>query len=207
AEYEQSNPVGYPLAWENLKMSMVQTLLQVIERDLGELAQSGFTPADLETEVKGRLPADWPEPLKDLPIRRRLDRINRTEGALRVIDYKSNFGATPAPQDRNLTRAALRGERLQPPFYYLLAQRWAEEQMKDIMRPAIEANFYFIAPGWSEGPLLTSAYGSEGLAGKAGAETKKTIAYLADGVRQGRFFMNRGAHCGHCEAAPICRKN
>src|SRR5687767_15213859 len=135
-----------------------------------------------------------------------MDRIDRKDGALRVIDYKFKFGASPATPDKNLIRAALRGERLQPPFYYLLAQSWVEEH-RQTSRPAIEANFYFIAPRWPQGPLMTTSYGSEGLANKAGAETKQTLAYLADGVRQGRFFINRGEYCGRCDAAPICRKN
>jgi ATP-dependent helicase/nuclease subunit B len=205
ADYEENNPVGYPLAWESLKDGIIQLLRQVVAQDLGELSQSGFVPASLETNVTAHLPGDWPDPLKGLAIRGRMDRIDRKVDALRVIDYKFKFGTNPATQDKNLIRAALRGERLQPPFYYMLAQSWLEEHRQT--SPAIEANFYFIAPRWSEGPLITASYGSEGLANKAGAETKQTIAYLADGVRQGRFFINRGEYCGRCDAAPICRKN
>ena len=207
AEYEEGNPVGYALAWESLKTGMIQTLRQVIARDLSEMVESGFAPASLETDMTTRLPGDWPEPLPNLAIRGRMDRIDQKDGALRVIDYKFKLGAKPASPDKNLLRAALRGERLQPPFYYLLAQSWAEKQVRGGRPPAIAAEFYFIAPRWAEGPLQISAYGSEGLAGKAGAETRQTIAYLADGVRRGRFFINRGEYCGYCDAAPICRKN
>jgi ATP-dependent helicase/nuclease subunit B len=182
-------------------------LRQVIAQDLTELSQSGFAPVSLETGVAARLPADWPDPLKGMVIRGRMDRIDRNDTALRVIDYKFKFGANPATQDRNLIRAALRGERLQPPFYYMLAQRWAEEQLLKPSRPAIEADFYYIAPRWPEGPLISTSYDSEGLIDKIGAATKQTIAYLADGVRRGRFFLNRGEYCGRCDAAPICRKN
>ena len=205
-DYEENHPVGYPLAWESLKESIIQLLRQVLAQDLGELSQSGFVPASLETDVTAQLPGDWPDPLKGLAIRGRMDRIDRKAEALRVIDYKFKFGANPATEDKDLIRAALRGERLQPPFYYLLAQSWVEEHGQT-SRPGIEANFYFIAPRWSQGPLITRSYGSEGLANRAGAETKQTIAYLADGVRQGRFFINRGEYCGRCDAAPICRKN
>ena len=207
ADYEENHPIGYPLAWESLKESILQLLRQVIAQDVAELANSGFAPVSLETSVTARLPADWPEPLKSLAIRGRMDRIDRKDDALRVIDYKFKFGASPATQDKNLVRAALRGERLQPPFYYLLAQRWAEEQLLNPLPAVIEADFYFIAQRWSGGPLASATYDSKGLAGKAGAETKQTIAYLADGVRRGRFFINRGEYCGHCDAAPICRKN
>lgn len=207
ADYEENHPTGYALAWESLKESILQLLRQVVAHDLGELSQAGFAPASLETDVTARLPADWPEPLQGFLIRGRIDRIDRKDDALRVIDYKFKLGASPATQDKNLVRAALRGERLQPPLYYMLAQRWVEDQIKEITRPDIEVNLYFIAPRWAGGPLIASVYGSEGLTAKTGAETKQTIAYLATGVRQGSFFINRGAHCAYCDAAPICRKN
>jgi ATP-dependent helicase/nuclease subunit B len=207
ADFEESHPVGYPLAWESLKDGLVQLLRQVIAQDLSELSQSGFAPVSLETGVTARLPADWPEPLNGLTIRGRMDRIDRNDSGLRVIDYKFKFGAKPASQDTNLLRAALRGQRLQPPFYYMLAQHWAEEQHFKPSRPAIEADFYYIATRWTEGPLLSTSYGSAGLTDQLGAATQQTIAYLADGVRQGRFFLNRGDYCGRCDAAAICRKN
>jgi ATP-dependent helicase/nuclease subunit B len=71
----------------------------------------------------------------------------------------------------------------------------------------VEANFYYIAPRWSDGPLVTTGFGMAGLSGKAGAETKNTIAYLAAGIQNGRFFIQRGEHCQHCDVAEICRKN
>jgi ATP-dependent helicase/nuclease subunit B len=207
SDYETYNPVGYPLVWESFKEVLRQLLRQVIARDLGELAGSGFAPVSLETDVNARLPADWPEPLKGLAIRGRMDRIDRNDNRLRVIDYKFKLGGSPLSQDKNLLRAALRGERLQPPIYYLLAERWAEGKTAGTAAPVIEADFYYVAPRWPDGPLVAVSYGNEGLAGKVGAATKQTIAYLADGVRRGRFFINRGEHCGRCDVAPICRKN
>jgi ATP-dependent helicase/nuclease subunit B len=206
-DYEENNPIGYPLAWESVKESLVQLLRQAITQDLAELSESGFSPARLETDVTARLPADWPVPLGGIAIRGRMDRIDQKDDALRVIDYKFKTGANPSAQDKNLVRSALRGERLQPPLYYMLAQSWAEQQLGKPSPTAIEADFYYIAPRWPDGPLIPTRYGREGLAGKVGADTKGTIAYLADGVRQGRFFINRGAHCSHCDAAPICHKN
>lgn len=206
AGYEANHPVGYPLAWESLKDGLVRLLGQVVVIDLGVLAQTGFIPVGLETEVSACLPDDWPEPLKGLAIRGRMDRIDRSDNKLRVIDYKFKFGANPTTQDKNLIRGALRGARLQPPFYFLLAEHWAATQAASA-QPAIEADFYYIAPRWSDGPLVSAEFTGEGLAGRIGAATKQTIAYLAEGVRQGRFFIQRGDYCGHCEVAAICRKN
>jgi ATP-dependent helicase/nuclease subunit B len=207
ADYEANNPAGYPLVWQSIKEDLLRLLRQVVTKDLGELAASAFAPVSLETEVSTQLPADWPEPLKGLTIRGRMDRVDRKDQHVRVIDYKFKLGASPLPQDKNLLRAALRGERLQAPFYYLLAERWAEGKSAEPAPAVIEADFYYIAPRWPGGPLVSTPYGSEGFAGAAGAAIKQTIAYLADGVRQGRFFINRGEHCSRCDVAPICHKN
>jgi ATP-dependent helicase/nuclease subunit B len=207
ADYEGNNPVGYPLAWENLKDGLIDLLRRVIEQDLAELEKSGYVPASLETGANRRLPGDWPEPLANLVIRGRMDRVDRSQLGLRVIDYKFKFGASPSAADKNLLRAALRGERLQPPFYHLLAEQQLAEKYDNALHPAVEASFYYIAPRWSEGPLVSVSYGSEAMSGKLGAATRQTIAYLAEGVRQGRFFIHRADHCAHCDVATICRKN
>jgi ATP-dependent helicase/nuclease subunit B len=209
ADYAAKNPVGYPLAWENLKDGLVQLLREAVIQDLRELANSGFIPASLETEMSDRLVGDWPDPLKGLLIRGRMDRIdhNQQKNQFRVIDYKFKFGTSQSAPDKNLYRAALRGERLQPPFYYLLGQRWAEKEKAPTNGTAVAAHFYFIAPRWTDGPLVTTEFAADGLAGKSGAEIKNTIAYLARGIEQGHFFIQRGEYCGHCEVAEICRKN
>ena len=209
ADYEAKNPVGYPLAWHMFKENLIQLLRQVTTLDLSELSNSGFAPVSLETDMATSLPRDWPEGLKGMTIRGRMDRIDRNQrdgNALRVIDYKFKFGAAPATSDKNLLRSALRGERLQPPFYYLLAQAWSQSQGGKPVQ-AIEAAFYYIAQRWSAGPLVTEHYDREGLSDKLGAATQETIAYIANGVRQGRFFIHRGEHCGRCDVATICRKN
>jgi ATP-dependent helicase/nuclease subunit B len=209
AEYESNNPVGYPLAWESLKENLTQILLEVVAQDLKELAASGFRPIALETDVKDHLAADWPEPLRGLPIRGRMDRVDRHHAnhRLRVIDYKFKLGRTATAEDKDLYRAALRGERLQPPFYFMLGKRSVPDHETKLAAPEVEANFYYIAPRWAGGPLVTAGFGSDGLSGKLGAEIKNTISYLADGIQRGRFFIQRGAHCQHCDVAEICRKN
>ena len=207
ADYEKNNPVGYPLAWESFKDNLVQVIRQVIAQDLMALATSGFAPVSLETGMSGTFPPGWPEPIRGLAIRGRTDRIDRNDACLRVIDYKFKMGANPTTADKNLPRAALRGERLQPPFYCLLAEQQVGEKTANAPHRAVEAIFYYIAPRWSAGPLVPVSYASEALSGKVGAATRQTIAYLAEGVRQGRFFINRADHCAHCDVATICRKN
>jgi ATP-dependent helicase/nuclease subunit B len=209
AEYESKNPVGYPLAWEILQESLAQLLRQVVARDLEELSVSGYVPTGFEIEAKEQLGEAWPDPLKGQTIRGRMDRVDRhpTRNRLRIIDYKFKFGASAGPQDKDLYRAALRGERLQPPFYFLLGKRLAAPNRIQANLPHVEADFYYIAPHWTDGPLLSARFGPEGLAGKVGEEIRNTVAYLAQGIQSGRFFIEPGDYCRHCDVAEICRKN
>jgi len=209
AEYESEHPVGYPLAWENVRQSLTETIHAVIERDLKELRESGYIPIALETDIADQLPADWPQPLTGLAIRGRMDRIDIDEKGrrLRVVDYKFKVGLAPAGADRDLRRAALRGERLQPPVYTLLGKHWAALNGKDAGALSLETTFFYIAPRWKDGPLLTRSFLSEDLSGKMGDEIKDTLARLIQGIQAGHFFMVRGQHCQYCEVAEICRKN
>jgi ATP-dependent helicase/nuclease subunit B len=209
SEHASSNPIGYPLAWEILQEGLTQLLGQVIARDLQEISVSGYLPAGVEIEAKDRLEPTWPDPLNGMTIRGRMDRIDRdkTKNRLRIIDYKFKFGASLTAEDKDLYRAALRGERLQPPFYFLLGKRFALQKKTDAPEPEVEASFYYIAPRWIDGPLVITGFGPEGFAGKLGDEIRNTISYLAQGIKNGRFFIQPGEYCRHCDVAEICRKN
>ncbi len=208
-DYEEKNPVGYALAWENLKAELTELLRRVIAQDLAELSASGFRPLSVEAEQSDRLSGDWPEPARGAAIRGRMDRIDwdQSHHRLRVIDYKFKLGGAPASADKNLVRAALRGERLQPPFYCLLGRRWFEAHRPRRADLDIEAQFYYLAPRWREGPLVREEFAERKLDPKIMAEVKKTIAYLAGGIGRGNFFIRRGEHCHRCEVSEICRKN
>jgi ATP-dependent helicase/nuclease subunit B len=208
AEYEGNHPVGYPLAWEYTKETLAQLLKQVIIADLEEISHSGYVPSGLEVDRKEALSADWPEPLRGMEIHGRMDRVdhNPADHRLRVIDYKFKFSTQPTGQDKDLYRSALRGRKLQPPFYYLLGQRAAGDQDRGA-QAQVEAKFYYIAPRWRDGPLVRAGFGADGLSGQLGAEIKRPIGALVRGIRDGQFFIQRGAACSHCEVAEICRKN
>jgi ATP-dependent helicase/nuclease subunit B len=209
AQYEANHPIGYPLMWETLRDTLTQLIREVLQRDLQQLAETGYVPVEFEADITHPLPASWPEPLNGLKIHGRMDRIDLDLSAnrMRVVDYKFKFGAKPRAEDNDLDRAALRGERLQPPLYSLLAKRRAERENKEGPEGEVEASFFYIASRWSDGPLVIKSFSSEELSGKLGEEIKKTVSYLAEGIESGRFFMQRGEHCQYCEVAEICRKN
>lgn len=209
ADYEAKNPVGYALAWESQRENLVELLRVVLAQDLEDLARSGYVPLALETEISEKLTGEWPEPLAGLTFRGRMDRIDGQprENRLRVIDYKFKMGGRPSSEDKDLYRSALRGARLQPPFYCLLGVRFAAGKRTQFSDPAVEANFYYLAPRWAEGPLVKAAFAAEELAEKMGGEIKRTLAELTTGIRDGRFFIQPGDYCRHCEVSEICRKN
>jgi ATP-dependent helicase/nuclease subunit B len=209
ADYEAANAVGYPRAWESVQDNLKQVLRQVIAQDLQELSSSGWMPTALEVDVRAQLDRDWPEPLGGLTIRGRMDRVDcdPEQNRLRVIDYKFKLGGSATALDRDLPRAALRGERLQPFFYSLLGKRLATRKELRLLNPDIEADFYYIAPKWTEGPLARANFGVEGLSGKLGEAIKSTVPFIVNGIRQGRFFIRPGNHCRHCDVSEICRKN
>jgi ATP-dependent helicase/nuclease subunit B len=208
-EYEAENPIGYPLMWETVRETLTELIREVVGRDLEELASSGYVPVDLEIGMDDRLPPDWPDPLNDLAIHGRMDRIDIDPmgNRMRVIDYKFKFGAKPLPEDNDLARSALRAQRLQPPFYSLLGQAKRRRDGSQNDESQIEASFYYIASRWSEGPLLIKSFSSQDLSGSTGDEIRNSIAQLAKGIQSGQYFMQPGEYCPHCEVAEICRKN
>ncbi len=209
SDYELKRPVGYRLAWEILQERLTGLLDGVVERDCKELIQSGYRPLAVEIDAKERLEGQWPAPLKGLTILGRMDRIDylADKNHYRVIDYKYKSGPNRSTEDNNLSRSALRGKRLQPPFYLLLGKRFAAGRKKGAAEPTVESAFYFLAPEWPTGPLVTEIFPADAWEGSLGAGLKETLSLLLEGIRQGRFFIHPGAHCDHCEVSELCRKN
>jgi ATP-dependent helicase/nuclease subunit B len=206
-DYEFQHPTGYPLVWEIFQGLILDLLKPIITRDLRELSQSGRQPVALETELSGKFPAGWPPPASSLTLRGTLDRIDFDPSAnrFRVIDYKFKSGRKPSPADTNLLRAALRGERLQPPVYVLLARKFAQEQKKKAA--AIEAAFYFLAPHWGEEPFSERTFSADSWEGPMGQSLKETISVLINGIYQGHYFIHPGRACEHCDVTQVCRKD
>ncbi|MBI2087528.1 MAG: exodeoxyribonuclease V subunit gamma [Deltaproteobacteria bacterium] len=209
ADYEAENPPGFPVEWEALKEHLTEMLGKVVAKDIEELRGSGFRPAALEIDLRDSYPWDDPANLKGIAIRGRLDRIDvdPEAGRCRVIDYKYRTSRDRSTSDGNLVRGAIRGQRLQPPFYVLLAKRFAKETAKLGADPAVVAAFYFLAPKWKDGPLVTSAFAEEAWEGETGTQLKRTLSFLLEGIERGQFFIRPGEHCRRCDVSEVCRKN
>ncbi|MFQ5903354.1 MAG: PD-(D/E)XK nuclease family protein, partial [Candidatus Binatia bacterium] len=209
SDYEMEGPVGYPVAWEIVQEELAELLGRVVTQDLQELSQSGYRPLMLEVEAKERLKGKWPVSLGRLTIHGRMDRIDHQpeQNRYRVIDYKLKSGRNRSPEDNNLPRSALRGQRLQPPFYLLLAKRFVAPRGKGATDPTFEAAFHFLAPAWPKGPLVAELLPEDAWDGKLGEGLKETLSLLLDGIHQGRFFIHPGPYCARCEVSEVCRKN
>jgi ATP-dependent helicase/nuclease subunit B len=208
-DYELDNPVGYAVAWEIFREDLTELLSLVVQQDLSELTRQGYRPIAFEKEINSRLSPRWEAPLGNLPIQGKLDRIDfmAAENRYRVIDYKLKMGGQPTTPDKNLPLAAVRGQRLQAPFYILLARELLTAEKERAPEPEIEAAFYFLARGWRNGPLATACFPADGWDGETGRQLKQTLALLLKGIDQGLFFIQPGSYCRNCAVSEVCRKN
>jgi len=205
-DYEAENPTGYPLVWEILQQTITGLLQQLLASELKELLRSGRQPLALETELTGCLPASWPGPAASLALRGTIDRIDwdSSVNRLLVIDYKYKSGRKPSSADVDLVRAAVRGEKLQPPLYALLARQYGKPQQ---MATALDVVLYYLAPNWDEGPFVKKFFSADHWDGSTGQSLSDTISYLIEGIHQGRYFIHPGPACDYCEVAQACRKD
>ncbi|HBR48595.1 MAG TPA: hypothetical protein DEA71_00785, partial [Nitrospira sp.] len=134
----------------------------------------------------------------ELKIQGRLDRLDRhrDSGVLRIIDYKYKTGGTMKPEDRNLRQSAVRGARLQPPFYARLdlAELGTTE----------EVQLLFVAPNWPK-RINRSMFAKRDQSGNVGALIQDTIERLVTGLKAGQFFILPGTYCETCEYRVACR--
>ena len=207
--FENRSPTGYPAAWETAKEELLAMLREAVRADRQEMAGSGFRPMELEKDMTSQLDADWPEDLRGLPLQGRLDRVDHDAqgNRYRVIDYKYKSGKEPGAMDRNPGLAALRGRRLQLPVYLLLAA--GDEIRREAAEGTVtDAAWYFLAPRWDAGPLVTKAFTGRSWREPDGEMIRETVARLLRGIRDGEFPMVPGEdYCRFCQVSEICRKN
>ncbi len=207
-QFGEENPTGYRLAWEIHQEELLGHLHKIIAQDLTDLEGTGYQPLAFEIEAKEHLGDEWPDPLKGLTVFGRMDRVDfqPAERRYRVVDYKFKSGSRPTAMDNNLRRSALRGERLQPPFYLVLGKHLAARR-EGGGTPTVEAAFYYLAPKWPKGPLSPVAFPDDAWEGDLGVGLKETLSLLLDGIQQGRFFIIPDDHCRFCEVSEVCRKS
>ena len=198
-EIEREHRTGHFLLWECAKTRITDVITAAVDDDTRRYREAPFAPVAFEVAAEGVLadiPGEGSTPLK---IRGRIDRLDRQResGMLRIIDYKLKFGKSIPSEDRHLVQSAVRGSRLQPPFYTRL-------HVPD-HGTASQAQFLFLAPSWPT-PVWRSSFDADVWGKEPGRMLRDTLSRLINGIREGRFFIVPDAYCGTCEFRVACRR-
>ncbi len=162
----------------------------------GMMAESGLVPQDVmhvEFSLGGDGPLELPLPGgASIRVRGRIDRIDRTDDGLRVVDYKT--GSTWSFKAE--TRTFNGGRRLQHLIY-----REAVDQLNSAAGDAARvqsSEYHFPTVGGENAALRYSAADLDG--------GMKLVQHLIEGVREGLFVpTNDPADCRYCDYREVCR--
>src|SRR3972149_2767105 len=140
-------PIPYPILWENKKEEILDYLTKFVTWDLDRIEQTGYIPAYLERKahlsaqdelVKLISVSSKQDKASELTFKGKIDRIDlklvpvclkqgsvENTVSFRVVDYKSG-----RPLKEKPIKCAVRGQKLQLPFYIVMAERLLSEEIK-----------------------------------------------------------------------------
>jgi ATP-dependent helicase/nuclease subunit B len=199
AEVEREHRTGHYLLWELAKASILDVMTVAIDDETRAYHEAPFSPVAFEVVAQGVI-ADVPGcGLTPLKIRGRVDRVDQHAGtrALRIIDYKLQIGKSMTTEDRRLSQSAVRGHRLQAPFYARL--HLPDDGL------AQQVQLVFLAPHRAT-PVVRSTFESNVWSSDTGARLRETLGQLMNGIRNGRFFIMPDTYCKTCEYRVACRR-
>lgn len=199
---------GYPLLWDLTRDLVEHLVREAILSDRDNCLRTGYRPVAFELAVEGRLTACETPEMPVVKIRGRLDRVDQRQdsSSLRIVDYKYTQGFNQKNEDRDLVTSALRGARLQPPLYALMAipdPSHASASDADPLHAEL-VEFLFLAPR-SNPRIDRSAFESSRWTSTAGPILQRTLLTLLRGIREGQFVILPDSYCNHCELASACR--
>ncbi len=146
-------------------------------RDTYEGWPSAATPIELEV--------DLPITFEGVPWTGRADRIERIDGGIRVVDYKTGSLATQSEA----------AESIQLGYYALAA---AQHGALAGHGPVTEASFWFLKQR-NKGGIATRDFDMGNL-----DMVKDAMRTVADGIRTESFVPKPGSHCRSCDAYSVC---
>lgn len=192
ARFEASRSIRYPVLWE-VEREGIETVLRVVV-DADDCTT--FKPRDHEVELKAELPIEAGG-LKAVTFKGYADRLDVAEsGAFRVVDYKRSGKKYKLKMEKGVFE---KGKYLQPPLYFLLAQ-------KMLKAPGVDSKFsyYFLED------VLDKDTWQEELRGDMWERRPEFEAHLKsylDRIARGEFLIRPGDHCQWCEIRPACRRS
>jgi len=111
--------------------------------------------------------------------------------------------------ERDLSLAAIRGQKLQPPVYSLMVTEYLRSK-EGIEDPVCDkVRFSYLAPNWTDVPVEDrfSEFPGDCWNSVAGGQILNTINLLLKGIRDGLYFIIPGNYCKSCDYSAMCRKN
>lgn len=212
AEFEQNNPVGYPVIWEIERERLLTLLTDFVTYDLHEMSLSGYSPYIYEAPVRGKLAAlRLSDYTYDIPVYGIIDRVDRHKDhdRFRIIDYKFKAGSALPAGEGDLILAALRGQRLQPPLYVLMTKAYLHDKAGVENPVCDDVRFNYLAPNWTGVAMEErfSSFPGDCWESEIGEKILTTIKLLLEGIRKGLFFIMPGNYCKTCDYSDLCRKN
>jgi hypothetical protein len=199
--------IGHPLVWENQRAVILADLRTLLRLDAEQRGAGGWRPAHLEQGF-GWGEAGWPPVTVTLPdgrgvvLRGFIDRVDRAEGAFRVIDYKSGRDKKTEVSAANRLDS---GRAVQLALY----ARAVRDQERAAGRPVpvVSALYWFCTTGGNFRQRQMVA-GDD-----TDAALGEVVAGIDAGVRAGCFpqvpdafqdFFGSWENCSYCEYDGLC---
>ena len=187
---------GLPLSWNLIRNQVAEELAAYLDAERRQAAASragaepvaGWQPVAAEQGFEG-VPitaGTW-----RLRLAGRIDRIDRSPGGLRIVDYKTGAAA------RDAANGYREGRSLQLPVYLHAAAHSQPEELHEC-----SAELHYVSE--------RAAYRRVGLTGAqlAGdARFADVLAAMAEAIASGAFFYQPGegrAHCRWCDYRDVC---
>ncbi len=233
-EIERQIPIPYPIVWEVKKEEILAVLTRFITWDIEHIEQTGYIPAYLERSVKRGEQDLLLKPAfagskqgeaSEITFKGKIDRIDLKPAPIcpkqetvgnavnfRIVDYKSGKVSR-----ENLTRAAIRGQKLQLPFYIILAEHLLSEEIRKGRIPQgqtvlDEASFVYIAQDMGDkkgqkGIPKDTIKGDDWKACEK--QCWETLEEFLQYIREGTFPISStedAQKCEWCEFSAVCRR-
>ncbi len=211
-EFEQKNPACYKVLWDIERERLHALLMDFVEFDLQELSLSGYSPCLFEIPVNTTLNASLlSDGTDDVLVSGVVDRvdIHKDQERFRITDYKFKSGGSLPSGENDLSIAAIRGQKLQPPLYALMTKGYLQDKVRIENPVCDEVRFGYLAPNWTDVAAEDRfrSFPGDSWESELGLKILAAIKLLLKGIRNGWFFIIPGNYCKACEYSSICRKN
>ncbi|MGE0473996.1 MAG: PD-(D/E)XK nuclease family protein [Nitrospirales bacterium] len=207
--YARVYGTGYLMLWRSLLKRLSGLIGNVVALDQEEFVKQGWVPILHEAEGTGRFSPWSHEQEHDLPIFGRVDRVDQGSAGqgVRIVDYKFSWSRAKDIPDPDLLVDAVRGQRLQAPFYALFSSFQSEEprsKYAETSVPVKVVEFRFIRP-YQISSIGSASFAADIWVGAAGKQLAQNIFKWTNAIKEGKFFFISGTHCRNCAWAGACR--